>query len=659
MTTSTAPRRVRRGAAGFRYDADTASPEMLRLSAEVGEMVRDFSGRDDLAARVGKGEPGMPAARYIPAIAEIEVSTDAALPGVDLSEVSVTTPAHRAKHPAFIGAVAHEASHSVHTFFPEGQGMTGIEWKVWTWLEESRCELNHITRRPSDRSFIRACINDIVKATFKPDESDSSTWQAACAAALLLARVDSGVLTDDDVEEVRAMVEDVLGTETLEALRLAWTSNFATADDDPAGQAECARAFTAAIEPQIRKEQEEELERLEELFKNLFEAMDKAGCHADPEPGGEGEGEPSDSGEGEGEGGDAEPSDKELDDDGHDPGETDHQEFSGHGKSLPGAVLRAAEAAAEDEQREIGEAVWERTRDAAADAADAEERAKAAKDVKDARQVATRTFTRGAEGTPSFPDSQRAIVGKRAPSAEERVAANVIGKALDSAKYRDRSRTTATSLVPPGRLRGRAAVAAAADRSMGRATAAQPWRRTVRKHTDETTLTIGIMSDVSGSMGSLAGPLASAGWVMATAGHRVQASVASVVFGDNVTPIVYPGKAPAQVTQFSAHGGSEAFKKGFLALEGALGLINGSGARLLVIASDNHLVNTVDSQFRTAVLPKLLAAGVGILWLSWGRAAMTGIPKGVEHVDLKNTSTTEAAQVIGRAARRAIEKASS
>lgn len=645
MTTSTAPRRkTLRGAAGFRYDADTASPDMLRLSAEVGEMVRDFSGRDDLAARVGKGEEGMPAARYIPAIAEIEVSTDAALPGVDISTVSVVTPAARAEHPAFIGAVAHEASHSVHTFFPEGQGMTGVEWKVWTWLEESRCELNHITRRPTDRSFIRACINDIVKATFKPDESDNSAWQAACAAALLLARVDSGVLTDDDVEEVREMVIETLGTDTLDELRVAWASNFATADDDPAGQAECARAFAAAIEPQVRKEQDEELERLEELFKRLFEAMTEHGCHAEPKPG---------------EGGDAGESDKDIDSDGHDAGETDHQEFTGHGKSLPGAVLRAAEAAAEDEKREIGEIVWERTRDAVADKADADARAQAAKDVVNARSVAARTFTRGAEGTPSFPDRQRAIIGTRNATPEERVAANVIGRALDAAKYRDRARTTVSSLVPPGRLRGRAAVAAAADRSMGRATAAQPWKRAVRRHTDETTLTVGIMSDVSGSMGSLTAPLASASWIMATAGHRVQANVASVVFGDSVTPIVYPGKAPAQVTQFSAHGGSEAFKSGFLALEGALGLLSGSGARLLVVASDNHLVNSVDSQFRTAVLPKLLAAGVGVLWVSWGRASMTGIPKGVEHVDIQGKSVVDAAQVIGQAAKRAIEKASS
>jgi hypothetical protein len=140
----------------------------------------------------------------------------------------------------------------------------------------------------------------------------------------------------------------------------------------------------------------------------------------------------------------------------------------------------------------------------------------------------------------------------------------------------------------------------------------------------------------------------------------VQARVASVVFGNGVSAITYPdGKAPAQVQEFSAHGGTEEFRAGFLALDGALNLMRGKGARLLIVASDNHLVRSQDANFRTAVLPELLAAGVGVLWINWGDEVWDqGIPNGVETVVMPYRGKPEdAAVIIGNAAKRAIEMA--
>ncbi|MDG6108828.1 hypothetical protein Daura_06065 [Dactylosporangium aurantiacum] len=155
---------------------------------------------------------------------------------------------------------------------------------------------------------------------------------------------------------------------------------------------------------------------------------------------------------------------------------------------------------------------------------------------------------------------------------------------LRRARFRERASTVVTSATPPGRLDGRAAMLGAAQR-------------------------------VSGSMGWAAPVLSSVAWVVGQAVRRVGGCGATVAFGEAVTSIVAPGADPANVTKFVAKDGSEAFVEAVQALDGALGLARGDGARLLVVVSDGHLVGPGQLDEGARLVARLTGRGVRVLHL--------------------------------------------
>ena len=69
-----------------------------------------------------------------------------------------------------------------------------------------------------------------------------------------------------------------------------------------------------------------------------------------------------------------------------------------------------------------------------------------------------------------------------------------------------------------------------------------PFRKKVRKQTDEPTLTVGVMVDISGSMSSAMEPMASTAWIMSEAVRRVQGKTAMVYYGNEVFTTLKPGQ---------------------------------------------------------------------------------------------------------------------
>jgi hypothetical protein len=59
-----------------------------------------------------------------------------------------------------------------------------------------------------------------------------SAWTAAHAAGLVLARVDAGVLDEDEVSAVTDTITPILGTDLLATLRDIWCAAHEAADDD-------------------------------------------------------------------------------------------------------------------------------------------------------------------------------------------------------------------------------------------------------------------------------------------------------------------------------------------------------------------------------------------------------------------------------------------
>jgi hypothetical protein len=237
-----------------------------------------------------------------------------------------------------------------------------------------------------------------------------------------------------------------------------------------------------------------------------------------------------------------------------------------------------------------------------------------------------------------------------------------LAQLLEKAKYRDRDETEVHSVIPPGRLRTRAAVQGVALKSKGIMTKSEPWRQTKRKHVDDPTLNIGVMVDISGSMGAAMQPMASLAWVLSESVRRVQGRSAMVYFGNDVFPTLKPGQHLDRVRVFTAPDMTEKFDRAFKALDGGLNLLNGSGARMLVVVSDGEYPEPEKNAVR-----KWIAAceqsGVAVVWLSfpggYGDPAAVNLLRGTKAaLEILNLDLKGSAKVIGTAAVKALSAAS-
>ena len=246
-------------------------------------------------------------------------------------------------------------------------------------------------------------------------------------------------------------------------------------------------------------------------------------------------------------------------------------------------------------------------------AEEAKDRAKGAKEQKKHKDEASQVF---GKGTGPQPDSatRSTLIERRKPTSQERSASVIVARMLEKAKYRERDITEIASVLPPGRLRPKALVQGAALRERGVFTPVEAFRKTVRKHTDDPTLTVGVMVDISGSMSSAMNPMATTAWVMSEAVKRVQGKCSMVYFGNDVFPTLKAGQSLDEVVVYTAHDGTEKFDRAFQALDGSLDLLYGSGARLLVVVSDGCYTGS-ESRKAQEWVKRCEEAGVAILWL--------------------------------------------
>jgi hypothetical protein len=285
-------------------------------------------------------------------------------------------------------------------------------------------------------------------------------------------------------------------------------------------------------------------------------------------------------------------------------------------------------------------------------------RGKAAKQQKDHEKISEEVFNKstGEAGNGSY----SRIKETRAPSGPERAAAVKIANMLERAKYRERDEKEVTSILPPGRLRSRAMLQEAAYKARGSMMHAQPWKRTVRKHTDDPTLNVGVMVDISGSMADAMQPMAVTAWAMSEAVRRVQGKCAMVYYGSGVFPTLKPGQHLAEVNVYSAPDGTEKFDKAFKALDGSLNLLNGTGARLLVVVSDG-CYTPEETEKAKKWIQECEKNGVAVLWIpfahSYQLAYVREIVKGTSVALLQDvTDPADAALQIGKAAADALTK---
>lgn len=588
----------------------------LRLNTQIGEMVNRWSRRNDLMTYIGDdGGQGMAAAFFDPQVCEIEVNTkeafgehaDPALIG-DFTERKTQFEwsqasgliMHEAMHARFSTVrpkVVYDAVKAASTAAGLDKETEGYAQEAYVLMDESRIEGCGVAVLPKNAAFLRTSANYLMRIS--PEDAAKQHPMSLALRLLLLgyARVDAGVLKKADILPVRVHVDKIISAADRKVLRRIWR-DFQNQNDRRSDEFD--RMVKLSVEwAQIEK-------RLRDEWKK----------------------------------------------------EHPEEEQSEEQQALMEAMMEALGQAGELAQMR-GEAEGQAQQ--AEEKAEAEAKAKAEdeKEQKDNRDEASKVFGNKRSNGATDLQTRTRRSRTRQPTVDERKTAQRVANAMKKAKYRDRLRTEKLTEAPPGRLRTRAAMQQAAARSQGRVVQVDAFKQIRRHHVEDPNLTVGIMCDISGSMGAAMEPLGVAAWIMAEATRRIKGTAAQTYFGNSVFPVLRPGETPKEINIYDATDGHEAFDSSFRAIDGTLNLLNGEGARLLVVCSDGQFKMGEDE--RTLYwLKKAQARGVAVIWLAFKDAwAAKGIcdKTGAHYVEI-GTRPVEAAEVIAKACLDSLTKAS-
>lgn len=572
--------------------------EWLRAGRTIGELANKWSMRNDLVAYVGPGAGGPAPACFTPTTAEVEVNVDVAFGfGAKPEEVErLNERKVQYEFPKAVGAIMHEAFHarfSQWSMPQAGAELKSDEYQALVLLEESRIEFQGLKSMPNARPFLRSCAMEIVIGDIKEDmETQTPTKSLTNLIGLVHARIDAGILEAHEVFGVMDLVAKQIPAEVIEQLREIARSAQAHDKHKDATDLYPLAIEWARIVRELAKERGEEEGSGNDQLKKAL---------------------------------------KDLMSDVLDAMEEARDEIS---------ATNYGDLADQEQSEDMKEEVKGKASDA--------------KEQQENREIAGNVFSKSSG--PGTTGTRSKLLEVRSPNTDELVAAVTIGQWLEKAKYRERDELDIASIVPPGRLRTRAIVQNAALKQRGVQQQVEPFRRTVRKHTDDPTLHVGVMVDISGSMGSAMQPMATTAWVMSEAVNRIQGECAMVYYGNDVFPTLKAGQRLKEVSVYSASDGTEKFGKAFSALDGALNLLHGNGARLLVIVSDGEYTSD-ESRNAKEIVAKCKEAGVAILWLPFDNGSGADRLAGdYAEVIREISNPAVAAETIGRAAERVMTR---
>ena len=604
----------------LRSRTSTTNPEWLKVCSQIGRLVNDWAWRSDLVVYGGEDTAeGKAVAAFYGDIAEIELNLGRAFGEAMPAEFvgDFTDKAVQREFPMVTGILFHEALHARHTAWDTSylsKELAPIEAQAFMLLEESRIEAKGIKERPENRQFLRTSALDMAleEVTSESLSTMGDVWQVANLAGLSVARVDSGVLEVADIQDIYKMIVGVLGKELFDELRKVWIE------------------FQSLGVPQV--------ERAIELAKKWVELLREADPEGEPEEGAVGDpfGDPDDS-EGEG---------------------------KGEGKGKLSEIMKEIA----DQLSESSEEVQESASQAIEQSQTLE---KWGEESKARQSEAQKNNQRKAQAKEVFHKQHNQESGngsgsrvseRRQPTGAERASAVSIAKALEKAKYRERSVHVRKSQIPQGKLIARNLIQNRAMESMGKRGESPEWKSKTRKHTDDPTLRLGVMVDISGSMGSAMEAMGQTAWILSEAGRRIQAETAMIYYGSGIFPTLKRGQRLGEVTIYTAPDGTEKFAEAFEALDGELGLTFGDGVKILVVVSDG---NYTPSQTEKAkqTLTECRANGVAVLWITpkdcMSYGAKQILSESAWGVHLDEMPTDEIARLVGKSASEALARVGS
>jgi hypothetical protein len=547
---------------------------------------------------------GQALACFITSTAEIEISLPIAFGKATTPEMVGDLRERRNQYefPEAVGVILHEAFHARYSGW-NYEYLETLDPKIsdaFMLLEESRIESKAVYHYPENALFMRASSMNLSFADADEGMSEmTATAQFANLAGLTLARVTAGVLDEFDVASIRAKLEIGLTSEVLDKLEEIWTEFQTLGTHQIIRGVELATKWVEIIKERAKENGEPETPQGGEGCEFIMPA--------------------------------------DLAD-------------------LLSEIMEEIGKASEQISEATGSALIEQQSDEELKE-EISERKSEAKRQQESEKQAEKTFSPNSSAGESGSSSR--LINTRKPEGVERAGAVLLSQMLEKAKYVERSVTEVNSVIPQGRLRPRALVQKKALEAKGVRSAVAPWTSKKRKHTDDPTLKIGVMVDISGSMGGAMETMASVAWILSEAGRRVQAKTAMVYYGSGVFPTLKVGQHLSEVNVYSAPDGTEKFGEAYKALDGTLGLTYSDGVRLLVIVSDGHYVSTESENAKKAIA-ECERNGVGVLWVTpkecSGGGAESLIGKSSSAQQITTTDTKSIAREIGKSVVKSLEK---
>jgi hypothetical protein len=522
------------------------------------------------------------------------------------------------------GLVSHELAHArwsrwLHTS-PALHRKSSKVLRTLALFEESRIEQRAVNSAGYVRPFLRSAVEHLILGTV--DEIAPSRASVAHAWGLLRGRMHAGIITEEEFQPLDIAARIALDDDTVDYLdellsEAIWCSteseghvdllvSIAEAWIEAVGVDESAGIdITAPLDaPDEVSDEDEEGESADATI-----AVSKGDDDEDDEdeddedesdaPSGASDEDEDESDDGEdGDESDAPGDDDETnDDDSNDDdqrGTGSHEDTGDDEEHLSDEVIEEVKRAIEDVLEDVTTHPGRTNVSAMADA----------------QETAHKVFSkqRGVNHLDKKPSTAlRNAAGKTARRLEALAAPAIMKKSV-------------AKKTPPGRLKSREAVRASAERSRGMMQTAQPWRATKRTHTHAPPITVGVMTDVSGSMHWAQTMVGEVAYIFSNAGSMIGARTAAVTFGDNTQRVVAPGERLNTVPICLSNGKAETANTAFAALDGILHLTDGPlGTKILVVVSDGVFVRTAEMDGAKAWVPTLLDAGVTIIWVDRGR----------------------------------------
>lgn len=563
-----------------------------------------------------------------------------------------------------MGLARHEAAHAAYSRWMEHSSLAKLPPEIVNTLalfEEARVEFRAINSQLDVRPFFRAAL----RQGLGRHDSAMNTGDVAMAWGIMAGRRLARTIYQDEFEGIDVAARNAIGDETVDQLWdiLSEAVSMSTSHN---------RGVKAMIALAIEWN---ELAGIPSSPMKSDISKSKAGSEGKPEKGegkGEGKGKGDDEGEEEGDGSGEGEGEGDGESEGGGAGEGDEGDGDGDASGSSGmsgtsgesgagkdtkhglGESKGAEAIPEDEKGEDasgeGDTGYEDgTKDDQRSTADnegdhhgfgaggtkgipAEKRAEFERSLEEAVKEVVQRFDDNRVETANPLQTASKVFGstpkydghdeysswrERDPSREVRLAATSLARQLEQVSTPTITKTRVNKALPPGRLRTREAVRGSAERSRGMMVSNKPWRGEKRTHTQAPPATIGVMTDVSGSMSWAENTVAELSYIFAHAGNMVGARTAAVVFGNETEMTVAPGEVPTKLRVHAADGGSESCDTAYAALDGVLHFTDGPrGNKILVVFSDGHFVSAPDAAANPVWQKRICDAGVTIIWVN-------------------------------------------